>query len=119
MTVAPGEPGYVTPPHVVNGELAARVFELIELTDPQPGRQSLELAYLYFLEQFRKVYISETAKQMNDRSQVNERLASLLKCRDENEILGKVINKIGKNLQHRCAFETYDDGSVVMRICPL
>ena len=65
--LSPGDPGYVQPTHVLNGELAARVFQLINLTDgdaTNKGRESLELAYLYFLEQFRKVYIGEHAKQV-------------------------------------------------------
>ena len=39
--------------------------------------QGLELAYLYFLEQFRKVYIGEHAKQVVQQ-QVSERLATVL-----------------------------------------
>merc|ERR1719197_1716274 len=51
------------PTHVVNGELAGRIFRLVNMTDQQGNAsEGLELAYLYFLEQFRKVYIGEHAK---------------------------------------------------------
>lgn len=50
---------------MINGELAGRVFQLIQLTDADQGQETLELAYLYFLEQFRKVYMSEQAKQVS------------------------------------------------------
>merc|ERR550514_890326 len=92
------------PTHVVNGELAGRIFRLINLTDQQgSSSEGLELAYLYFLEQFRKVYIGEHAKQVQQ--QVNERLATVLGLEDENAVLGLLINKIGNNLQQRYTLE--------------
>mmetsp|Transcript_47243 Transcript_47243/g.101123 ORF Transcript_47243/g.101123 Transcript_47243/m.101123 type:complete len:1094 (+) Transcript_47243:406-3687(+) len=93
------------PTHIVNGEIAGRVFRLINLTDQQATpSEGLELAYLYFLEQFRKVYIGEHAKQVVQ-MQVSERLATALGLEDENAMLGLLINKIGKNLQHRYSLE--------------
>jgi len=93
------------PTHVVNSELAARIFKLINMTDRQPNApEGLEVAYLYFLEQFRKVYICEHAKQIVQQ-QVNERLATVLGLADENAVLGLLINKIGNNLQHRYRLE--------------
>eukprot|EP00392_Amoebophrya_sp_AT5.2_P011946 g12036.t1 len=117
--LSPGDPGYVTPPHIINGELAKKVFELINLTDNQPsGNENLESAYLYFLEQFRKVYIGEHAKASavsssssssssatTGNASMGSQLAQTLGVADENAILGLLINKIGKNLQHRCQFE--------------
>merc|ERR1719253_1838008 len=70
------------PTHVVNGELAS----------------------LYFIEQFRKVYIGEHAKQVVQQ-QVNERLANVLGLEDENAVLTLLINKIGLNLQKRYQLE--------------
>lgn len=93
------------PTHVVNGELAGRIFRLVNLTDQQKETsEGLELAYLYFLEQFRKVYIGEHAKQVVQQ-QVNERLATVLGLEDENAVLGLLINKIGNNLQQRFQLE--------------
>jgi len=93
------------PTHVVNGELAGRIFRLLNLTDQQKETsEGLELAYLYFLEQFRKVYIGEHAKQVVQQ-QVNERLATVLGLEDENAVLGLLINKIGNNLQQRFQLE--------------
>jgi len=89
----------------VNGELAGRIFRLVNLTDQQgSASEGLELAYLYFLEQFRKVYIGEHAKQVVQQ-QVSERLATVLGLEDENAVLGLLINKIGNNLQKRYAIE--------------
>lgn len=93
------------PTHVVNGELAGRIFRLVNLTDQQgSASEGLELAYLYFLEQFRKVYIGEHAKQVVQQ-QVSERLATVLGLEDENAVLGLLINKIGNNLQQRYGLE--------------
>jgi len=93
------------PTHVVNGELTSKIFRLINLTDQQSTpSEGLELAYLYFLEQFRKVYIGEHAKQVVQQ-QVTERLATVLGLADENAVLGLLINKIGNNLQKRFALE--------------
>lgn len=94
------------PTHVVNGELAGRIFWLVNLTDKQgKASEGFELAYLYFLEQFRKVYIGEHAKQVVQQ-QVNERLATVLGLEDENAVLGLLINKIGNNLQQRFGLES-------------
>merc|ERR1719238_2276098 len=95
------------PTHVVNGELAGRLFRLVDFTDKVPVAQAsegLELAYLYFLEQFRKVYIGEHAKQVVQQ-QVSERLCTVLGLEDENAVLGLLINKIGNNLQQRYGLE--------------
>merc|ERR1719197_714023 len=67
--------------------------------------EGLELAYLYFLEQFRKVYIGEHAKQVVQQ-QVSERLATVLGLEDENQVLGLLINKIGNNMQQRYGLES-------------
>jgi len=94
-----------TPTHVVNGQLAGRVFRLIAITDGlQNVCEALEVAYLYFLEQFRKIYIGEHAKTVVHQ-QVNDGLAAVLGLEDENAILGLIINKIGKNLQQRYYLE--------------
>lgn len=94
------------PTHVVNGELAGRIFKLVNMTDQQPAQsQGLELAYLYFMEQFRKVYIGEHAKQVVVQQQISESLATVLGLEDENAVLGLLINKIGNNLQRRYAME--------------
>ncbi|CAD7936196.1 unnamed protein product [Amoebophrya sp. A120] len=101
----PGDPGYVPPAHIINGELAKRVFTVIDLTNQDvSGQETIETAYLYFLEQFRKVYIGEHAKS-NSSSASGQQLATTLGVQDENAILGMLINKIGKNLQHRCQYE--------------
>jgi len=94
------------PTHIINGELAGRVFSLINTTDKQGNApESLELAYLYFLEQFRKVYIGEHAKQVASTQAFSERLCTVLGLEDDNAVLGLLINKIGNNLQQRFGLE--------------
>eukprot|EP00923_Selenidium_pygospionis_P045719 GHVN01078968.1.p1 GENE.GHVN01078968.1~~GHVN01078968.1.p1 ORF type:complete len:1131 (+),score=105.62 GHVN01078968.1:200-3592(+) len=93
----------VTPDHVVNGGLAAKVFHLMQRTDAlQTAPQPLELAYLYFLEQFRKVFMGEHAQSAKPTtSGPDERLCTLLGLKDEDDIVRLMVNKIGSNLQHR------------------
>merc|ERR1719487_2191265 len=94
------------PTHVVNGEIASRVFRLLTQTDVQPNASELlESAYLYFIEQFRKVYIGEHAKQVVQQ-EVNERLCTVLGLEDENAVLSVLIKKIGTNLQKRYHMES-------------
>ncbi|CAL1139660.1 unnamed protein product, partial [Cladocopium goreaui] len=115
---------------VSRGELAGRIFRLVNLTVgvaqkfassakanlrgirdcvPRLDLGTLvtpaDLQYLYFLEQFRKLYIGEHAKQVVQQ-QVNERLATVLGLEDENAVLGLLINKIGNNLQQRYQIES-------------
>ncbi|CEM08647.1 unnamed protein product [Vitrella brassicaformis CCMP3155] len=93
------------PPHVITGELSSRVFQLINLTDSQSSApEDLELAYLYFLEQFRKVYFGMHAKQIFQ-AEVTERLCTVLGLKDDDAVLGLLINKIGRNFQQRVHLE--------------
>ncbi|KAJ1127707.1 hypothetical protein NDU88_006100, partial [Pleurodeles waltl] len=46
----------------MDGELSCRVFQLMALTDsrlPQSGNEKVELAILWFLDQFRKTYVGD------------------------------------------------------------
>uniref|UniRef100_A0A0K6S6Y1 Importin N-terminal domain-containing protein n=1 Tax=Chromera velia CCMP2878 TaxID=1169474 RepID=A0A0K6S6Y1_9ALVE len=117
----------------VNGELAARVFQLMSNSDSAPeagggANEAIELAFLYFLEQFRKIYIGEHAKTMqfaggiggwragggdgfggdtggasgsSGQREDKDRLCTVLGLQDEDAVLGLVIQKIGRNLQKR------------------
>jgi exportin-7 len=74
------------------------------LAGPAGLSEMLELSYLYFIEQFRKVYIGEHAKQVVQQ-EVNERLCTVLGLEDENAVLSLLIQKIGTNLQKRFHLE--------------
>jgi len=63
------------------------------------------LAYLYFLEWFRKIYLGENAKPVVQH-QVGDRLAAVLGLADEDAVLGLLINKLGNNLQGRYGMES-------------
>ncbi|EER08315.1 nuclear pore protein RBP16/17, putative [Perkinsus marinus ATCC 50983] len=100
------------PLHVINGEIAGRVFSLMNQTDanttlPPESKdgsnlETLELSYLYFMEQFRKVYIGEHARQMASAFFLT---GTVLGLKDEDAILGILIKKIVTNLQHRYTLE--------------
>ncbi|PFH35350.1 importin-beta N-terminal domain-containing protein [Besnoitia besnoiti] len=93
------------PSHVVNAELAKLVFKLIDETNKFADTpESLELSYLYFLEQFRKVYIGEHAKQVVN-IQSPDRFAAVLGAANDDEVLGLLVTKIGFNLQQRADME--------------
>lgn len=52
---------------VMDGEMVVRVLQLMNLTDsrlPQSGCEKLELSFLNFFEQFRKIYIGEQVSQL-------------------------------------------------------
>ncbi|KAF4673698.1 Exportin 7 [Perkinsus olseni] len=129
------QPSGSQPLHVINGEIAGRVFSLMNQTDantnlPPESKdptnlETLELSYLYFMEQFRKVYIGEHARQLsasappsalsrgdvsmasseNPSRVVQERVCTVLGLKDEDAILGILIKKIVTNLQHRYTLE--------------
>ncbi|KAF4742110.1 Exportin 7 [Perkinsus olseni] len=129
------KPSGSQPLHVINGEIAGRVFSLMNQTDantnlPPESKEAtnletLELSYLYFMEQFRKVYIGEHARQLsasappsalsrgdvsmasseNPSRVVQERVCTVLGLKDEDAILGILVKKIVTNLQHRYTLE--------------
>ncbi|MCP9256874.1 XPO7 [Dirofilaria immitis] len=80
---------------VVDGNLICRVLKLMELSDSRlsagmPGNYKLEVAYLYMLDQFRKIYVSDQIQKI---SKVYDQLEKNLGLQDEtayyeSEILG-------------------------------
>ncbi|KAF8817967.1 importin-beta N-terminal domain-containing protein [Cardiosporidium cionae] len=95
-----------TPSDLINGKLASQVFELIQETNKFPlTPEPLELAYLYFLEQFRKVYIGEHARQIVENDHTDG-LFKVLGVEEGDAVLDLVIQKIGFNLQNRVQIES-------------
>lgn len=86
----------------VDGLLASRIFRLLILSDsrttprPSPAHEKLERAVLFFLQQFRRVFIGEQAMSS---SKVYGRLAEDLGLGDHLHVLNFMINKIGTNLK--------------------
>ncbi|XP_033617364.1 ran-binding protein 17, partial [Fukomys damarensis] len=109
---------------VMDGELSCRVFQLISLMDtglPQCSNEKIELAVLWFLDQFRKTYVGDqlqrTSKVVRLRSDVSRvpekawkiakvyaRMSEILGITDDNHVLETFMTKIVTNLKYwgRC-----------------
>ncbi|XP_035214476.1 exportin-7-like isoform X1 [Stegodyphus dumicola] len=84
----------------MDGELICRVLQLMNLTDnriSQGGCEKLELATIYFFEQFRKIYVGD---QIQRTSKVYKRLSEVLGVADEAMVLSVFIRKILTNLKY-------------------
>ncbi|XP_072680284.1 ran-binding protein 17 isoform X1 [Canis lupus baileyi] len=108
----------------MDGELSCRVFQLISLMDtglPQCSNEKIELAILWFLDQFRKTYVgdqlqrtSKVVRLKSDVSRVPEkawkivkvyaRMSEVLGITDDNHVLETFMTKIVTNLKYwgRC-----------------
>ncbi|NXD10884.1 RBP17 protein, partial [Nothocercus nigrocapillus] len=81
--------------------LSLRVFQLISLMDaqlPQSSNEKVELAILWFLDQFRKTYVGD---QLQRTSKVYARMSEVLGITDENHVLETFMTKIVTNLKYR------------------
>lgn len=89
----------------IDGELSYRVFQLMQLHDQRlmqsaPGRGGdprLESALLFFVSQFRKMYVSEQAMSTNSR--LYARLAERIGIADDAMVMNMIITKIVRNLK--------------------
>jgi exportin-7 len=93
------------------GEMAKRVFTLMARTDEQPSSavsEQLELAYLYFIDQFKKVYLAEQAKivaLITPRTEGPSRLCQAVGLSSEAALIDLFVSKIFKNFQRRASME--------------
>nr|XP_034966037.1 ran-binding protein 17 isoform X4 [Zootoca vivipara] len=88
----------------MDGELSCRVFQLISLLDtqlPRSSNEKVELAILWFLDQFRKTYVGD---QLQRTSKVYARMSEVLGITDDNQVLETFMTKIVTNLKYwgRC-----------------
>ncbi|XP_070426448.1 ran-binding protein 17 isoform X2 [Equus przewalskii] len=84
----------------MDGELSCRVFQLISLMDtglPQCCNEKIELAILWFLDQFRKTYVGD---QLQRTSKVYARMSEVLGITDDNHVLETFMTKIVTNLKY-------------------
>ncbi|KAF8784840.1 Exportin-7 like protein [Argiope bruennichi] len=84
----------------MDGELICRVLQLMNLTDnriSQGGCEKLELAMIYFFQQFRKIYVGD---QIQRTSKVYKRLSEVLGVSDEAMVLSVFVRKILTNLKY-------------------
>ncbi|GJP36962.1 hypothetical protein CLOM_g1463 [Closterium sp. NIES-68] len=90
---------------LIDGELAARVFQLIQVTDTglhaqryvERSKQRLDLAVLAFFQNFRRVYVGDQA--MHASKILYARLADLLGLQDHLMVLNVIVAKIATNLK--------------------
>ncbi|KAG8202063.1 hypothetical protein JTE90_010427 [Oedothorax gibbosus] len=84
----------------MDGELICRVLQLMNLTDnriSQGGCEKLELAMIFFFQQFRKIYVGD---QVQRTSKVYKRLSEVLGVSDESMVLSVFVRKILTNLKY-------------------
>eukprot|EP00242_Pyramimonas_sp_CCMP2087_P001295 CAMPEP_0198228690 /NCGR_PEP_ID=MMETSP1445-20131203/113729_1 /TAXON_ID=36898 /ORGANISM="Pyramimonas sp., Strain CCMP2087" /LENGTH=1057 /DNA_ID=CAMNT_0043909107 /DNA_START=452 /DNA_END=3625 /DNA_ORIENTATION=+ len=89
---------------VIDGELASRIFQLIQVMDtgfhatryPEHSRQLLDTATLAFFQNFRKVYVGEQAMHS---SKVYTRLSERMGLSDHLMVLNITVSKIATNLK--------------------
>ncbi|XP_048356073.1 ran-binding protein 17 isoform X3 [Sphaerodactylus townsendi] len=82
----------------MDGELSCRVFQLISLMDaqlPRSSNEKVELAILWFLDQFRKTYVGD---QLQRTSKVYARMSDVLGITDDNQVLETFMAKISQRL---------------------
>ncbi|BBN20485.1 exportin-7 [Marchantia polymorpha subsp. ruderalis] len=90
---------------VFDGELAARVFQLLQVMDEgsygqrykNESKQRLDLAILSFFQNFRRVYVGDQA--MLSSKQLYARLTELLGLQDHLMVLNVIVGKISVNLK--------------------
>ncbi|KAL5994858.1 hypothetical protein ACLOJK_024915 [Asimina triloba] len=90
---------------VIDAELAARVFQLINVTDSglhsqrygNLSKQRLDRAILAFFQHFRKSYVGDQA--VHSSKQLYARLSELLGLHDHLVLLNVIVGKIATNLK--------------------
>ncbi|XP_064886178.1 ran-binding protein 17 isoform X2 [Columba livia] len=85
----------------MDGELSCRVFQLMSLMDaqlPQSSNEKVELAILWFMDQFRKTYVGD---QLQHTSKVYARMSEVLGITDDNQVLETFMTKIVTNLKYQ------------------
>lgn len=93
------------PQEIIDAELAARVFQLLKITDTgshvqrysQISKQRLDRAILTFFQHFRKSYVGDQA--MHSSKQLYSRLSELLGLQDHLMVLNVIVGKIATNLK--------------------
>nr|CAB3267798.1 exportin-7-A-like [Phallusia mammillata] len=85
----------------MDGELVIRVLQLMAITDRRlpegNGNSTIELAFLSFFEQFRKIYVGD---QVQKSSKVYKRLGEVLQLGDDSAVLSVFVGKIITNLKY-------------------
>ncbi|VDK52579.1 unnamed protein product [Anisakis simplex] len=106
----------VDDPDLNDGDLVCRALKLMELSDGRlstgvAGNLKLETAFLYTLEQFRKVYVSD---QIQKFCGVYGQLEKNLGLNDEGAVLVVYVRKIITNLKYWAREEKLIDQTLVL-----
>ena len=91
------------------GDLIKRVFGLMSRTDNQQTSEHLEIAYLYFLDQFKKLYLGEQGKISSlviPRSEGISKLCTAIGVSSNDQILELFLSKIFSNFKNRKHMDT-------------
>jgi len=106
---------------IIDGQLSKRVFQLTQLTDLNIMRTDgrgrcdihLEMAYLYYFDNFRRVYMfcwdsSQTSRSVmgvsadggpSTKAKIYQRMFESMEMGNNTQITNLIINKIGNNLK--------------------
>lgn len=103
----------------IDGDLAARVFSLIQASEAgslsvrygERSRQRLELAVLSFFQSFRRVYVGE---QVMHSSKVYGRLGERLGLTDHLAVLNVMLGRIAANLKLMSAAEEVVEATLAL-----
>jgi exportin-7 len=102
----------VSPEYLTVGLMVTRIVELMKRTDQQSASrvsEELEFSYLYFLDQFKKLYLSEQTKitsLVTPRSEGISKLCYAIGVQSDNEVIDIFVRKIFGNLQNRQSMES-------------
>ena len=86
------------------GDIVKRVFGLMSRTDDQKTSEQLEIAYIYFLEQFKKLYLSEQGKISSlviPRSEGISKLCLAIGVANNDQIIELLLSKVFSNFKNR------------------
>lgn len=97
--------GYSGEHELLDAELSACIFQLINVTDNgthrqrygETSKQRLDCAIIIFLQNFKKSYIGDQA--MHSSTQLFDRLSTLVGLHDHLQVLNAVTGKIATNLK--------------------
>ena len=98
--------------YVLMGDMIKRIFSLVEQTDESYRTvvvsEDLELAYLYFLDQVKKVFLAEQAKitaLVTSRSEGLHKLCQAIGVDSDAALIDLIVKKLLNNYRHKKSME--------------
>lgn len=101
---------------LIDGDLVCRALKLMEMSDGRlatggTGDIKLEVAFIYLLDQFRKIYVSDQIQKL---SKVYDRLEKNLGLVDETAVLTVYVRKIITNMKYWAREESLMDMTLAL-----